>query len=284
MAKKKKEDEQVTIEQSRKALGLPEEKPEPIKKTEAETAQAKGEAQDYIREREKLASKQGISSKEAGRQMVSGEQAKLNEQMKQQELLKQQQALQPQGEQLKQEMLRIKEEEKAGIAPSEQVGLKIAEEVKQAEAMGQPKALRSANIFLRSAGEGIKQGVSETLSVEGLTDASSIYKKILSFSDRKAMSTKNMEDTFNRASGQFKDDIENIKRGTKDPTEALANLRMMRQAVSKLEAKQKKIGDSDLSYWLADGKDIQEDIIFFNQVIEQAEIDMIAAATTPKVI
>ncbi|MEK7661933.1 MAG: hypothetical protein AAB355_00305 [Patescibacteria group bacterium] len=228
------------------------------------------EAAQFVQERERLASQQDISSKEAGRRMVPGEELKQQERMEEQRLVKAEQAI-PEQEKF------FKEKERPEKTQAQKGSEEVQADVLAQEGTLQGLAPKPFRIFMRTTGVAMKQALPESLKFAG--ELVEMSNKINPFkSDKKLHSTKEVEDNFNNAVSALKSEIDALKDGRGDSVAARTNIRMMRRAISKFESKQKALNNSDLMYWLKDGKNIDEDIILFKQTLNDLELEAILAS------
>ena len=88
-----------------------------------------------------------------------------------------------------------------------------------------------------------------------------------------------IRDNFDDGLNAFQDEIEQIKAGNPyvNSQQTLMNLKKMQDSVQQLESKVRLYGKDNPLYWIADGKQIEQDILTYTSILEQMKRDIITA-------
>lgn len=286
VAVKKKKNNQITVEESRAAQGLPQ-NPAPRQRTPQEVAQAQAEGNDYIKQREKLAAQSGISSKAAGSILNTQAEAPLIKQRAIEEetaRLQSEQARalagQPSFSEITQtpQIIPLNAPGTTSLqqaeTPSVQ-GLNIPQgaDLQGASFSQNPQTAFGVPITLEAVNFE-QQAVINAAKITGHQGAD-FYVAIRNLlSTKKTVQVSKAEQSFSDAKSIIQTNIDLVALGKADPFKVNADLQRAKNAVSALETENQGVNTVNLRYLLDNGAELQAQIDLEKSDLENLQVQL----------
>lgn len=125
-------------------------------------------------------------------------------------------------------------------------------------------------------------GIAAPVIAQTAAEIYDTFEKSL-FGARKSGRVQKAETEFTDATNIIKQNIEMVKAGNKDYTDALRDFENALGAISRLERTTKGLGKINLRYWLDNGKELETSILNEKTILENLRAELITAAQTAQI-